>query len=311
MCSEDNIDTHACFARPRQTGDSIASLESLPSSSVQPSIESIAITVVFGMTRLEFKTLLADSWDRATGELLPLVFVPLFVGVLGFEELLQIMAYDGIHAGVRFAFPAMIVDVWTFVSAPTPDGGVHVSPFLPLFPVVLVIQGLLGAGLLGSIHQAQSSGEYRFLENVSRYGARLLLYTALVYALTVPLQFATLTNPDGAILLILLAIPVGLVLWYCFFATPYLVVVDDASLLEALGRSFELAVGDHTYREYAWKYLLFTAAVSVLTTIVAVNFWLVGLVAALVVTAPLALALNVATVRFVTDLVDDRSPPTV
>lgn len=262
------------------------------------------------MTQTEFGTLLADSWDRATGELFPLVFVPLVVGLLGFEEMLQILAYEGIHVGVRFAFPAMIVDVWTFVSAPTPDGGTRFT-VLPLFPVVLVIHGLLGAGLLGSIYQAQATGEYRFLENVSRYGARLLLYTALVYVLTVSVLFATLTNPAGGVLLVLLAIPVGLVLWYCFFATPYLVVVDDASLLEALGRSFELAVGDSTYREYAWKYLLFVAAVSVLTTVVAVNFWLVGLAAALVVTAPLALALNIATVRFVTDLVDDRSAASI
>ncbi len=310
ICFEDRVSADALHDIPSPTDVTYASIGTLLSLSLDPSQRSIDPTVV-AVTRVAFRSVLTDSWERATGGLLPLAFVPLLSGVLGFENVLRILAYDGYHAGVRFALPAMVVDVWTFVSVPTPDGGVHVLPYLPLYPIVVALQGLLGAGLLGSIHQAQSTSEYRFLENVSRYGGRLLLYAALVHALTAPFLFATLSNPAGAVGLLLLAFPVGLALWYCFFAAPYLVVVDDARLLEALGRSFELAVDGGAYFEYARKYFLFVAAVSLFTTIVAVNLPIVGLFAALVATAPLALALTVATVRVVTDFFGDRSTTAV
>lgn len=258
------------------------------------------------VTRVAFGERLAAAWSRATGELLPLSLVPVLTGLLAVDELLRVLEFEGFHVGVRFAFPAMVVDAWTFVSAPTPDGvRVSLAPFVLLFPVVVGVHGLLGAGYLGSVHQATVDGSYRFLENVSRYGARLLAYAAAAYALALPLIYVTLVDPTAAVGLVLVAMPVGLVLSYLFFATPYLVVVADEPLLDALALSYELAAAGGAYFEYAAKYFLFVLLVSLAVTVVAVNLRLVGVFLALFGTAPLGLALNVATLEFVDDLVSE------
>lgn len=267
------------------------------------------------MTDVAFGNRLREGWGRATGDLLALALIPLLAAMIRIDELLQVLAFDGIHVGVRFAFPAMIVDGWTFISTPTPDG-VHVSPALYLFPLAVVVHGLLGAGYLGSIYEAIStepgggddSVEFDFVENVVRYGGRLLTYAVLVYSLLLPFVYVTLVDPGTAVGLVLLGIPVGLLLWYLFFATPYLVVIADESLIGALGRSFDLATSGGAYVGYAVRYFGFVLVVSLFVTTIAVNLDVVGVVIALVGTAPLGLALNVATVDFLADLTNGDEP---
>ena len=268
------------------------------------------------MTDVAFGNRLREGWDRATGDLLVLALVPLLSATIRVDELLRVLAFDGIHVGVRFAFPAMIVDGWTFISTPTADG-VHVSPVLYLFPLAVVVHGLLGAGYLGSIYRTIStespafddSVEFDFVENVTRYGGRLLAYSALVYSLLLPFVYVTLVAPGTAVGVVLLGIPVGLLLWYLFFATPYLVVIADESLVGALGRSFDLATSGGAYVGYAARYFGFVLVVSLAVTTIAVNLHLVGVVIALIATAPLGVALNVATVDFLADLTGNDDGP--
>ncbi len=259
------------------------------------------------MNDVAFIPLLERSWKRATGGLLPLVVVPIATGLLAVDELEATLAHDGIHLGVEFAFPAMIVDVWTFVSTPNPDG-VSVSPSLWLVPVVVLVHAILGAGYLGSIRDGLEAESIDFLANVSRYGVRILGYVLAVYALLVPVALLALVDPGVAVVAVLLGIPVGSVLWYLFFATPYLVVLLDVSLLDAAARSYALAIQGGAYFEYAIKYFGFVLVSSVVVSLVAVNLPLVGIFLALVGTAPLALTLNVATMAILRDVLRGPGP---
>jgi hypothetical protein len=96
---------------------------------------------------------------------------------------------------------------------------------------------------------------------------------------------------------------VWLVLAYYLYATPYLFVAEERGLTDALGRSYELSQETSDYTRFAVRYLLFVAAASLVGTLF-VNLKLVGVLLGAVLAAPLGLALNAATMAFVTDLVD-------
>ena len=102
-------------------------------------------------------------------------------------------------------------------------------------------------------------------------------------------------------------VPAFLVLSYLFYATPYLLVVADAPVGEALGRSYEWALAGGPYFAYGVAYLLFVAAVSAAGTVVVVNLGAVGILLGAVASAPVALALTFATTEFVAEMTDERT----
>ena len=77
---------------------------------------------------------------------------------------------------------------------------------------------------------------------------------------------------------------------YLFYATPYLLVVADASVGEALGWSYEWALAGGSYFTYGAAYLLAVAAASLVGTAVVVNLGALGIGLGAIVSAPVALA---------------------
>jgi hypothetical protein len=242
------------------------------------------------------------GWQR-TLEHLPLAVVPVVSSLLAVDNVRRVLEHRGAHFGLTFRFPTALPDLWTFVSVPNQGPGVHVSPSVFLLPVLIVVQSVLVPGLLGSVHEILQTGEYDFPANAKRYFAPVLVYEALVGVVSfTAFGVAVATGP-----LVLLLVPAFLVLSYLFYATPYLLIVADDSVGEALGRSYEWALAGGPYFAYGVGYLLFVAVLSVFGTAVVVNLGAVGVLLGAAVSAPVGLALTFATTGFVADLADDAS----
>ncbi|MFC4552269.1 MULTISPECIES: hypothetical protein [Halorussus] len=248
-------------------------------------------------TGRSFTARLGAGWERASDHL-PLAAVPVLSSVLNVDAIRRVAAFEGGHFGVKFPFPMTVADLWTFVSLPNQGPGVHVSSPLWLFPVFLVVNAALVAGYLGSVADLLRVNEYDFVGNVRRYFLPVLGWQALISAPT----FALVGLGLAAGPLVLLAIPLYFVAAYCFYATPYLVVVEGAGLAAALSRSLDWALSGGPYFSFALGYLVFGAVVSAVVTPVVVNLGAVGVVVGTALTAPVALALAFATTEFVADM---------
>ncbi|GKZ16203.1 hypothetical protein [Haladaptatus sp. T7] len=249
---------------------------------------------------MSFGDYLSDGFDRL-GTLLPLALVPLFATFLHLDNIRRATSFTGYHLGATFRFPTAIPTFWTFVSLPNQGVGVHVSPTMYFAPVTIVVESVLAAGYLGSVRDAIETGRYDFARNAKEYFVPLLGYTLLVWAvLLVAFGVGVAFAP-----LLFVALPVMLILSYLFYGTPFLVVVDDCSLGEALRRSNDLAVGgsdaDTTYGSFGVGYLVFVFVASLVGTLF-INLGVVGVVLGAVLSAPVALALTAATVEFFVDL---------
>ena len=252
--------------------------------------------------RRSFATRLGAGWERAVDHL-PLAAIPVLSSVANVDGVRRALASDGVHFGLAFRFPPALADLWTFVSLPSQGPGIHVTPALRYLPVLVVVQSVLVAGYLGSVGDVLSTGEYDFARNVKRYFLRVLAYETLVWLPGIAVFGLGLAAGPLA----LVALPAYFVLGYLFYATPYLFVVADASLGEALGRSYGLALAGGPYFSYAVGYLLFVVGVSVFATPVAVNLGMVGVVVGTALAAPVALAATFATTEFVAELTDRSS----
>ena len=249
-----------------------------------------------------FTTRFEAGWKRAN-ENLPLAAVPVVSSLLNVDAIRRVVAYDGGHFGVKFPLPMTIADLWTFVSLPNQGPGVHVSPTLWLLPVVVAVQSALVAGYLGSVRDLLEGAEYDFAANARRYFLPMLGWQVLV---SVP-TYALVGLGMAAGPLVLLLIPFYFVAAYLFYATPYLLVVADAGLGEAVSRSLEWGFSGGSYFSFAAGYLLFGVALSVVLSPFVVNLGAIGIVGGLALSAPVALALAFATVEFVAELAAPES----
>lgn len=243
---------------------------------------------------------LEDGLGRATDHL-PLAAVPLVLSLLSVDNVRRVLEYRGVHFGIAFPLPPAVPNLWTFVNVPDQGSGVHVAPTLPWLPVLVVVQAALAAGLLGSVHQTLREGRYDFSRNARRYFGRFLGYELLVYAAVL----ATVALAAVAPPLLLLAIPGYLVVGYLFFAAPYLLVIEELGVEDALAKSYEWALGGGAYARFAGGYLLAGAGISIIATAVVVNAGAVGIAVGSVAAAPVSLAFVFATTRFVADTAAD------
>lgn len=267
--------------------------------------------------------LLSDTVEY-TLELLPLAVVPLVTALLQWNQVTAAAAASDRY-GVTFGFPLPVVDLWSFVNAPTegPAGGVSpgampVSPGWSLLAVLAgalafaVVAGLLLAGYLGSIDEgiAGTDGAFDFPANVRRYATAMIGFELLV--------FGTVLATVGLVAVLPGLFPVSflalVVLGYLFYPAPYLVVVAEEPLADALGRGLALTTGERAGETLAFfgAYVVLSAALSVPFTAVTLNSGLAGVVLAAAAAAPVGLALAVLTYLFVASLVpeapDDRRP---
>ncbi|KTG09362.1 hypothetical protein AUR64_16410 [Haloprofundus marisrubri] len=266
-----------------------------------------------------FTTRLADGWEKA-GWMTTLALVPAVVTVTSLQNIVNTLSASRTGGGVAFLIPTGIVNLWSFVSVPSPQqgemtldiGGIPVGSFeaaataLGLVFVTTVVRATLAAGYFGSIREGFTSEKYDFQRNVRRYAVRMLGYELLPLVALLP---AILFALEGGAVGFALFVPVflsSLVAGYLLAATPYLVVLRDLSLVEALVESVRVTT---TVGFFRFVLALFVAALPLsfaLSTVVR-QLGVVGILCGALMLAPVGLACNAATMRLVAD-VDPQSP---
>lgn len=259
-----------------------------------------------------FTTRLADGWQRGL-EFLPLALVPLITAVFATEKVQRVASFQGRHFGLRLGLPAGVVDIWQFVSVPNESVGVGVPlpealPLLVvLLPIAIVVQAGLAAGYFGSLASALETGRYDFIESVRDHFLPFLAYTLIPMVVIIPLALVSVGGQQRLVPAVLLLVPAVIVAGYLFYATPYLIALREADIWSALRASYRLAVDGGPYLRYAAGYAGFVLGVSLVATAVVVNLGLLGVAIGVVAGAPVGLACNAATMRFVADI-DPQSP---
>ncbi|MEF8757080.1 MAG: hypothetical protein V5A33_02475 [Halobacteriales archaeon] len=244
---------------------------------------------------MTFPDRVGTVWPRVRPHL-ELALVPALTSLLAIENIRRVTQSDGFTIGATFRFPAPIIDLWTFVNVPAPQaGGLFVSPLVAFFPVLLVVEGLIAAGYLGSVEATLRSGTYDFVDSVRRYGVRIVIYTVLWNGVVFLLGLLAVANP----VFILVGIVLFLWLSYRLYATPYLIVTRDLSLGAALERSWGWGREGGEYFRFGVGYLLTVAAISIVGTFFVTTTGLVGVIVGVLVAAPLGLAFTAATMAFV------------
>jgi hypothetical protein len=175
--------------------------------------------------------------------------------------------------------------------------------------VLLVVQATVTAGYFGSLRNALDGASYDFIQNCRQYFLPFLVLTVLPFLVLLPLAvgafgIGTLTGgiSGAALVLILPVILAAVLVAYLFYATPYLLVLRDASLVDAARQSYAFAVQGGPYLAYSGGFVLFVLLVSPVATGVVVNVPAVGLPVGIIGGGFLGLGANFATMRFVADL---------
>ncbi len=254
--------------------------------------------------------LLSEAAER-TDRTLPLAAVPLVVSLLAVDKLRRVAGFDGVNFGVSFGFPSAVTGGWTFLSLPSGGPGMTVYPSnLPSFAVATaaatLVTAALGAGYLGSLRRAIAGKQRQFLADTRAYVAPLLLFQAASLAASLTFVGAALVSPA----LLVVVVPVLVALAYLFYATPYLVVTGDRSVVSALSASYGYATEGGEYASFFLRYLAATAVVSLPAVPLFTSLGLIGSLAGMVVLAPVGLLFDDATMAFLRDLDSAASVPT-
>lgn len=169
-----------------------------------------------------------------------------------------------------------------------------------------VIAAAVAAGYLGGIDRRLRGESATLLACIAQYAPRLLLYYAVVFGAMLLALPVLLVAPS----LLLLAIPLVILVGYCFYAVPFLLVVDDAGVLEGFRRSYGYALEGGAYLSFVVWYVVAIGVSSVVLSVLSSGGGvgvLVALLVALLVVVPLSLVLTAATVSFCQELVGGES----
>jgi hypothetical protein len=268
-------------------------------------------------------TTLEDSLDEVRtllDELAPLLLVPFALSLLHVGNFRRVLSHRGGYVGVRFPFPSPVGDLWLFVNPPggagsvgpslqtltSGDGGLLVAVLFGLV-VSVGIESVLTAGYVGSIQQYRRKSTYDFVDNVERYWLSYLVLLALPFAVVV-LSLPVVRAVPGFTLFVAVGMLVGL---YLFWGAWFLVPVADVGAVEALRRSYRLAVSEDAYMHWTLLHLLIAAPLSLVLTALATAGGVVRVMIALVVALPVGFGLTVVSLQVIEGLADSTGLPGV
>lgn len=243
---------------------------------------------------VEFTEILGEAWGRfeETKWLLP---VPVVMSLMDYGKVIGVLNFEGTHFGIRFPLPEPAPTLWSFVSLPANASGLTFSAQgLMVMTLFILLGSYLEAGYLGSIRDAVRMVEGSFLDNAKRDFFEFLQFNLILYAVMVVLIIPLMAMPS----MFLLAFPALLVFLYAIYGTPFLISIHGLGFGDALRETINLAKMGGEYLDYALKYLVLGALISVPLTFIVTNTGLPGLVVGLLLSAPLSLTLSVATVLF-------------
>lgn len=257
----------------------------------------------------------------STRQVAVLAVVPFLVALMRWHDLVVTGADTTTRFSVTFPTPHSFISLWSFVNAPTETGSGIGSGSLPLLVEVglgalfgvsllgyVILAGLALAGYLGSIADGVADGSFDFLANVRRYARPLVAYEALSVLVLLAFVGGLVWFPA-----VFPIVAIGVfVVAYLTYLTPYLVVVADVGLVEALRRSVRLTTQRFEAGIAFVGFVVLGAVVSVPVSLLAHGNGAVGGVLAAALTAPLGLFASVAFVLITRDLsgVTTHSSPT-
>lgn len=243
-----------------------------------------------------------DAAARTTREALPLAILPVLATFLSLDQLARTLG-AGPGFGVAFPFPTGLPTLWTYVAVPGTvlGGGVGtVAGSIPLLVVGLVVASMLEAGFLGSLDDRIEGEPADVVGNAGQYTVAMIGVNLVRFAVVLlALPFVVL-GP-----LVLVAV---VALSYLVYGLPFVVVVEDRGVVDALSRTGDLALSGGRYAAFGFTHLAVGAVASVVLTLLVRTLGLVAVVpAALLVAAP---AVFVATYGLLVfrDLTE-REPP--
>lgn len=248
------------------------------------------------------------SEQLSSAELWLFSLVPLASSVLGFSEALKLLTADvDFHIGIRFGLPLPVSDPWSFVSTSVGSGAQVTGPTsagsIALLGVGIVLKSILLAGYLGGLRDGLRGESPDFLDSIREQFIPFLGFAVVLLTLALPPMLLTMTaRPPLAV--VTLWLPVYFLLSYLLYATPYLVVLHDVGLGEALSWSVSLATTGGAYLRYALGYLVLVVVISIPATLVVANTGVLGIVLGVVLLSPVGLVFDTATLLFVADLTD-------
>ncbi|WP_199522943.1 hypothetical protein [Haloferax sp. Atlit-6N] len=173
------------------------------------------------------------------------------------------------------------------------------------------MKSALAAGYFGSLKAHLETGEYDFFESVRSYFGPFIALTFVPFLLLLPFAMSIGLNatdlPSNLVNLVAFAIILFFIAVYLLYATPYLVVLRETGLIDAIRGSVSLAIQGGPYLWYFLGYGFFVLIVSLFASAFVVNVPVIGLIAGIIGGGLLGLALNITTMRFVADI-DPESP---
>lgn len=261
-----------------------------------------------------FTDRIADGWRRS-GDALWLAFVPVVLSLFSVDKILGVLGLDGFHVGVTLvSFPSPSSGVWQFVNTPQSDAHVGLAASLGVVAAAFVTSAFLLGGYLGSLRRFLDAGaaEYDFVGDARAHLAPMAVWTGVPSLVTAGVVlvtggFGTVDGSSAFLPVVLVLFVLYAVFGYLFYAAPFLVVLRETGIADALRSSYDLALSGGPYASYAVGYLLFALLVSVPMSLFVVNLGVVGLLLGIPVGGRVGLAATTASMRFVAD-VDDRSP---
>lgn len=231
-----------------------------------------------------------ENYSKAfnlTWKVIALSIVNIILSLLDFEAINRALSFRGIHIGFKFHLPTIIVRLWDLVSLPGGQGYSATTQLVPVegMPMILVILFMLLLMLLTSI----VAYIYLRIIVVKAIGREvplnyiriidLFLFQLLIMALMlliVPIAFANIAT--GILFFILM-----LIIYYFIYATPFIIVIHDKGVMEALKQSISLAMRGE-YLGFTLIYIVVTLILSPMYTILVVD----GKIAGLIISLPLA-----------------------
>ena len=231
-----------------------------------------------------------ENYSKAfnlTWKVIALSIVNIILSLLDFEAINRALSFRGIHIGFKFHLPTIIVRLWDLVSLPGGQGYSATTQLASVegMPMILVILFMLLLMLLTSI----VAYIYLRIIVVKAIGREvplnyiriidLFLFQLLIMALMlliVPIAFANIAT--GILFFILM-----LIIYYFIYATPFIIVIHDRGLMEALKQSISLAMRGE-YLGFTLIYIVVTLILSPMYTILVVD----GKIAGLIISFPLA-----------------------
>lgn len=208
----------------------------------------------------------------------------------------------GAKFSLPFYFPSL-TNVYDFPSRRGVSVNLPLFEFAPIFGaassvVYTVIIAFVSAGYLGKLHSSVRGGSSSFGVSAARYFFRILAFAVLWLALTLVGAIIAVAQLEAGILYFLLILLVG----YLVFLTPFVIVADNVSFAEALGRSISASVSLSSKTiSFVLLYGLATLVVSVPVYLI-LNAGLLGFFVALAAFAFVGTVLVASTFYFYSDL---------